>query len=91
METSRDLSKLPAVYVTLETIELHNEERDVIDILQSVDDYYALFSESVVLGPYKSQEELLKKIIRTIATNSDRLLKSIKKIEDIVCELYSGA
>lgn len=80
--------KIPHHYVTVDTIELGNEAQEVIHILKDVDNYYALFTQRAAIGPCKSQEELLKKVIQHIAKNADRLNHSINKIEDIINALY---
>jgi hypothetical protein len=80
---------LPHSYVTVDTIDLGNSASDVIDVFQSVDDFYALFSEKSAIGPFRSKEELLKHVILRMAENSERLINAVKKIEDTINSLYS--
>lgn len=81
------ISQLPDHCLIIDTIQIHNTQDDLIEILQDKNDYYALYSRCLAFGPCPSMIDILKKVIVEIALNGDVFCDSITKIDNILREL----
>lgn len=76
--------RLPTRFKSVDSLELHGKHIDFIDILKSENRYYAFYSNSTFSGPYPSENELLKHMVKKFSDYSDSLISSINKINCIL-------